>query len=252
MYSRFVSWFEALSQGIKLAVVLAALIALPVTIGLVVLLSPILRVLALAFLLLSVVVLFVKARRSRPLKSWGLTFGASLVLFLVFNSVSAALYGGSSEDQQASASKPASQTQESSSQGQESSAHQQGGSYLEQTTVIDEPETKEPKEPTQQDASNEQRSKVEAAYQVSDEQTPEQGVQKKEAAKPTARNTGTGVARAPHARQPVASKPLSYEQRVRQAIAKRKYSGDKIAGVYVQTDQTGCKRIYVRHQAGAN
>jgi hypothetical protein len=244
LYSRLVSWFDALSPGVKLALVLAALVAVPIAVSAAVLLSPLVFLSALALFIVSAAVLLGRARRNEPLKKWGLTLGVSLMLTLAFGSISAAMYGGFSGEKQASAPKPASEVhQKATSQPQESSARQQGG------TSSDEP--KEAKQPTRQHASKDRSSNVETAHQVSNQQAPGQGVQKTGAANPDADDTGTGGTSARVTEQVVASKPLSYQQRVRQAIAKRKFSGDKIAGVYVQTDQIGCKRIYVRHQAGA-
>ena len=247
MYSRFVSWFDALSQGVKLALVVAALVAFPIAVGVTVLFSPLVFLSALALFVVSAAVLLGRARRNEPLKKWGLTLGVSLMLTLAFGSISAAMYGGFSGESQASAPKPASEVhQEANPQAQESSASQQDG------TSSDEPIPEEAKQPTRQHASKDRSSNVETAHQVSNQQAPGQVVQKARAAKPAADDTGTGGTSARGAEQVVASKPLSYQQRVRQAIAKRTNSGDEIAGVYVQTDQTGCKRIYVRHQAGAN
>jgi hypothetical protein len=236
LYSRFISWFDALSQRLKLVLVLAALVAFPLAVGLVVLLSPLVLVLALVVFSVSVVALFVRARRNQPLRRWGLTLGASLMLVLVFGGISAAMYGGPSGEQ-ASTRKPA-------SQGQESSAPQQGETNSKQATGSDGPETKGSEEVAEQGDSEA------AAYQVSDQQAPEQGVEKQEPAQPGESNNGTGVAAARGEGQPAASRPLSYEQRLRQAIARKTMSGDEIAGVSVQPDGTGCKRIVVRHQAG--
>ena len=222
MSSRFVGWFDALSQGVKLALVLAALVALPIAVGVAVLLSPLAFLSALAVFMVSAAMLLGRARRNEPLKKWGLTLGVSLMLTLAFGTISAAMYGGFSGEKHASAPKPASEV------------HQKA------------------KQPTRQHATKDRSSNVETAPQVSNQQAPGQGVQKTGAAKPAADDTGTGGTSARVAEQVVASKSLSYQQRVRQAIAKRKMSGDEIAGVYVLTDQTGCKRIYVRHQAGAD
>lgn len=246
MYIRSVSCFAALSQGVKLALVLAALVALPIAVGVAVLLSPLAFLSALGVCIVSAAMLLGRARRNEPLKKWSLTLGVSLMLTLAFGSISAAMYGESSGEKQASAPKPASEDhQKANSQAQESSARQQGG------MSSDESKPKEAKQPTSQHASKERSSKVETAHQVSNQQAPGQGVQKTGAAKLAEGDTSTGGTSARGAEQVVASKPLSYQQRVRQAIAKGTMSGDEIAGVYLQTDQTGCKRIYVRHQPGA-
>jgi hypothetical protein len=66
LYSRFVSWFDALSQGVKLALVVAALVAFPIAVGVTVLLSPLVFLSALALFFVSAAMLLGRARRNEP------------------------------------------------------------------------------------------------------------------------------------------------------------------------------------------
>jgi hypothetical protein len=97
MYSRLINWFDARSQGSKLALVFSALLA-PV---LLLLLSPLLMVLAVVMLGVSLIMVLVRRRNGGPMKNWGIAAGASLLLVFGFGGVSDVLYGGTPTEQAA-------------------------------------------------------------------------------------------------------------------------------------------------------
>ena len=84
--SRAVNWFRDLPSVPKLALVGLVLLAL------VVVLSPVMRVVAIIAFLVSVAVLILRAVQRRPVKRWGVAALASLVLILVLGGISGALY----------------------------------------------------------------------------------------------------------------------------------------------------------------
>jgi len=81
----------------KVLVIIATLVLL----GLSVLLSPFVVVLALLLLLVAIFAVLIRIIRRRPLRTWGLIALASLLLVIVFSGISSALYGGG-EPRQAS------------------------------------------------------------------------------------------------------------------------------------------------------
>lgn len=87
---RFLSWFRDLPSITKL--VIAGLLGLT----LLLVLSPILSRLAVVALVISGIALIVQAVRGKPLKSWGLVAGASLILIPVLGLTASAFYGGAS------------------------------------------------------------------------------------------------------------------------------------------------------------
>jgi micrococcal nuclease len=79
----------------KIIIALVALILLAV-------LSPLVAFLAALLLIVSVVALVIQALRRRPLKKWGIAFGASFAAMVLFSGISVALLGGEAPEETAS------------------------------------------------------------------------------------------------------------------------------------------------------
>lgn len=76
-----VEWFKSLSNGLKVALILAALI-----VG--ILASQAFYIIAILVFIVGIVALIVQAVRRRPLRQWGIVTGSALVLAFVFGSIS--------------------------------------------------------------------------------------------------------------------------------------------------------------------
>ena len=89
--------FAGASPGMKVLLVVTCVLSL----GLSVVLSPFLVVLAALALIVALCAVVIRVFMRRPLRTWGMVAAASLVLVVVFSGISGALYGGG-QDQTAS------------------------------------------------------------------------------------------------------------------------------------------------------
>ena len=84
---------------LPIAVKVLLVVAAPIVLGLCVLLSPLLVVLAALLLTVAVFALVIQLLRNGSPRRWGIVAAASLVLILVFSGISNALYGGGQSEQ---------------------------------------------------------------------------------------------------------------------------------------------------------
>jgi micrococcal nuclease len=94
--------FAALPVWAKALLVVAGLVVL----GLSVLLSPLVVVLAFIVMIVAFLAVVIRLLRRRPLRTWGVIAGASLLVLLVFAGISNALYFGGGQPDQASQPEP--------------------------------------------------------------------------------------------------------------------------------------------------
>jgi energy-coupling factor transporter transmembrane protein EcfT len=95
VFGRTTSGIAALPLWTKALFVLIAL-------GLSVLLSPLVAVLAFLILAVAIFALTIRLIRRRPLRNWGIIALASLLLIILFGGITSALYGGGGQVEQAS------------------------------------------------------------------------------------------------------------------------------------------------------
>ena len=88
---RAVGWFRDLPGVPKLVIVGA------VALILLVLLSPVARVLAGVMIVVSIIALAIRIYQKGPIRNWGLVAVASVVMMVTFGGISGALYGGDGE-----------------------------------------------------------------------------------------------------------------------------------------------------------
>jgi micrococcal nuclease len=93
----------AVPLGMKLLLAVVALFVL----GLSVLLSPFVVVLAVLVLIVALFALLIRALLRRPLRTWGMIAAISLLFVVVFTGVSSAIYGGGGGQEQSASKEPA-------------------------------------------------------------------------------------------------------------------------------------------------
>jgi micrococcal nuclease len=141
----------ALPVAAKVLLAVAVLIVL----GLSVVLSPFLLVLASLALVVSLIALLIQLLLRGSLRRWGIVAAASIVLVLVFSGISNALYGGGGEEQ-ATSPEPTQETQPA--QPHETTVKPETKTTDEETAASD--KTREP-ERSQQAAENADKVKPE-------------------------------------------------------------------------------------------